>query len=173
MELNVWEIFSVLSASIILTTFLPLNQINAENNGSLKDAATANMQDGQITQSSMPTILLHVVRKTVNGKETLGILLINGKEIGTTFENNKNIIAEGLYTARVDLSPRLKYRCPHIQVADRDVAAGGDAGIRIHVAKHFYQLKGCIGVSKETFSKMMALLPKNKPFKVLIYNPHS
>lgn len=86
-----------------------------------------------------------------------------------------------MYDAKLDKSPRLGYVCPHIAVSMRDMAAGGDAGIRIHVANEPMQLKGCIGVglrvsgdsveeSKAAFEKLMNILPTT--FKVLVYSLH-
>jgi hypothetical protein len=82
-------------------------------------------------------------------------------------------IADGSYIAVVDLSPRLQYLCPHIQVPLRDVAAGGgDAGLRIHKANTPAQSLGCVfpgetvdgdavDDSKDAFNTLMAFLPQD------------
>src|SRR5579863_6246388 len=71
-------------------------------------------------------------------------------DLGTTqhsfpcVTNLKLRILDGNYTARVDMSPRLQYLCPHIKVPLRDAEAGGDAGLRIHKANEPSQSLGCI-----------------------------
>lgn len=86
---------------------------------------------------------------------------------------NKELrILDGTYTAKVDMSPRLKYLCPHIKVQVRDEAAGGDAGLRIHKANEPKQSLGCIfpgeavdgdavDDSKDAFNDMMKLIPQD------------
>jgi hypothetical protein len=86
--------------------------------------------------------------------------------------NLKLRILDGVYTARVDLSPRLQYLCPHIAVPLRDKEAGGDAGLRVHKANTPGQSLGCIfpgeqidgdsvDDSKDAFNAMMKLLPQD------------
>lgn len=86
--------------------------------------------------------------------------------------NLKLRIKDGVYTAKVDMSPRLGYMCPHIKVPERDTEAGGDAGLRIHRANEPSQSLGCIfpgeqidgdavDDSKDAFDAMMALLPQD------------
>ena len=86
--------------------------------------------------------------------------------------NLKLRIEDGNYVARVDMSPRLGYKCPHIKVPARDEAAGGDAGLRIHKANEPSQSLGCIfpgeseeddavDDSKDAFNAIMALLPQD------------
>lgn len=94
--------------------------------------------------------------------------------------NLKLRILDGVYSTRVDMSPRLQYRCPHIKVPVRDELVGGDAGLRIHHANEPYQSLGCIfpGLaldgdaidnSTEAFNQMMLLLPHDESeFSVLI-----
>jgi len=107
---------------------------------------------------------------------------INGVKVCDTLERLDRCISEGLYDATLDLSPHLGYVCPHLKVTDRDLAAGGDAGIRIHIANFVSQLEGCVAVgtkdpdceldnSAMAFHQMMALLPPS--FKVLVYAQHS
>lgn len=87
-----------------------------------------------------------------------------------TLERTDTLIKEGTYSVRVDMSPHLGYKCPHLAVPDRDKAAGGDAGIRIHIANWQDQLHGCIAVgenregfavehSRDVFNQMMAKWP--------------
>ena len=66
-----------------------------------------------------------------------------------TVERTAVMIGPGTYTVTIDMSPRLGYRCPHIAVLDRDEAAGGDAGIRIHKFNEPKQSLGCIAPVEE------------------------
>jgi hypothetical protein len=86
--------------------------------------------------------------------------------------NLEKRIEDGTYTAIVDLSPRLQYLCPHLQVPIRDQEAGGDAGLRIHKANTPSQSLGCIfpgeqldgdavDDSKDAFNALMKLLPQD------------
>lgn len=86
--------------------------------------------------------------------------------------NLKLRILDGVYIAKVDLSPRLQYLCPHIAVPLRDQKAGGDAGLRIHKANEPSQSLGCIfpgeqvdgdavDSSKDAFNSMMLFLPQD------------
>ena len=81
-------------------------------------------------------------------------------------------ILDGTYTAKVDMSPRLRYECPHIIVPERDAAADGDAGLRIHKANEPKQSLGCIfpgeqvdgdavDDSKDAFNAMMGCIPQD------------
>lgn len=74
--------------------------------------------------------------------------------------------------AKNDLSPRLQYRCPHIRVPLRDQEAGGDAGLRIHIANDPSQSLGCIFPGEQldgdavdqsglAFNDVMKLLPQD------------
>lgn len=97
---------------------------------------------------------------------------LNGAFVCFGMERIAVAIPEGAYEAVIDLSPHLKYKCPHLRVPARDSAAGGDAGIRIHIANEPEQVDGCVGVgeaidgdaldhSKAAFDKLMTLLPPN------------
>ncbi len=111
-------------------------------------------------------------------------MTIDGEYVCETVENLSRAISEGLYDAVIDLSPRLGYMCPHVFVSDRDLAAGGDAGIRIHIANEPRQLEGCIATgtkqdgdavdnSRQAFQAMIAKLPApGVQFKVLVYSIH-
>lgn len=80
------------------------------------------------------------------------------------------MILPGIYKAKKDSSPHLGYICPHLRVPYRDVQAGGDAGIRIHVGNTPCQVDGCIETgtqedgdavdySKTAFDKVMSVTP--------------
>jgi hypothetical protein len=86
--------------------------------------------------------------------------------------NLKLRILDGVYTARIDMSPRLQYKCPHIKVPLRDTEAGGDAGLRVHKANEPSQSLGCVfpgenvdgdavDDSKDAFNDMMKFLPQD------------
>jgi hypothetical protein len=97
-----------------------------------------------------------------------------------TLERGDTLIKEGIYKVVLDKSPHLGYVTPHLIVPERDKAAGGDAGIRIHIANWVqspndghYLLKSCIAVgenregfavehSKDAFDQMMAKWPKGE-----------
>ena len=81
-------------------------------------------------------------------------------------------ILDGTYAAIIDLSPHLNYRTPHIRVPLRDQAAGGDAGLRIHIANDPDQSLGCIfpgesidgdavDSSGGAFESLMSFLPQD------------
>ena len=100
-----------------------------------------------------------------------GDMAFNGEWICFTLENPADLIEPGTYSARLDKSPHLGYVCPHLQVPERDSAAGGDAGLRVHVANWIRQLQGCVAVglqrfpdhieqSQAAFDKLMAVLPQ-------------
>lgn len=90
-----------------------------------------------------------------------------------TLENLADAVRPGRYKVIFDMSPRLKYVTPHLLVPDRDTAAGGDAGIRVHKANYPGQLEGCIALgtaadgdavdnSKAAFDEFMLLTDKAK-----------
>jgi hypothetical protein len=66
-----------------------------------------------------------------------------------TVERTIKMIDPGTYEVTLDVSPRLGYLCPHIKVPNRDEAAGGDAGIRIHKFNEPQQSEGCIAPVEE------------------------
>lgn len=157
--------------------------IQAVLGGQSNDAQDANMPAGPTTQS--PTMsLLKVERKSQSQDGVFGDLTVNGTPVGVTVENLEKLIPEGLYNAVIDQSPRLGYQCPHLQVPLRDEEAGGDAGIRVHIANSPCQVDGCVAVgtnldgdavdnSKVDFQRMMLLLPPpGVPFKVLVQSRH-
>lgn len=63
-----------------------------------------------------------------------------------TCENLAKAINPGIYEIKFDYSPRFNRTMPHLLVPDRDIAAGGDAGIRIHWGNNPTDYEGCIGV---------------------------
>lgn len=108
--------------------------------------------------------------------------VVDGEEVklSTVCDTNLKLrILDGLYTAKIDMSPRLQYLCPHIKVPLRDEEAGGDAGLRVHKANAPSQSLGCIfpgeqvdgdavDDAKDAFHDIMALLSKDTEFTVMI-----
>jgi hypothetical protein len=151
--------------------------------GSSNAVPVVNTQDGPTTLSNGQTIL-KIERKSMTIDGVFGEIWINGEFVCLSAENLSLRVSEGLYDAVVDHSPRLGYECPHIRVPDRDLSAGEDAGIRIHIANKPSELEGCIAPgtildgdaidnSRVAFEKMMALLPPaGVSFKVLVYTLH-
>lgn len=99
-------------------------------------------------------------------------MAFNGEQICFTLENAADLIQPGIYNAQLDKSPHLGYVCPHLRVPGRDLDAGGDAGLRVHVANFVSQLQGCIAVglllrqdcieqSQAAFDKLMGVLPQS------------
>lgn len=144
-------------------------------NGESSDAPSA--PKPTISNLNETTVLVKIQRLSRSPNAIFGKMVVNGDTEMVTMENVGKAIKAGCYEAILDLSPHLGYRCPHLQVPDRDTAAGGDAGIRIHVANYPSQLEGCFAVgtvhdgdaidnSKMAFDNLMSVLPPK--FKVLI-----
>jgi hypothetical protein len=116
------------------------------------------------------TLLIKVTRLDTYDYGVLGHLDLEGFDC-VTLERDDTLIPPGTYEVTLDKSPRLGYVCPHIRVPSRDQAAGGDAGLRIHIANWEHQLSGCIAVgeardgqgishSRVTFTQLMGHLEK-------------
>jgi len=108
----------------------------------------------------------------------MGRLSIGGDTVCDTLENAGTLIPPGSYQAQIDFSPRLQYRCPHLRIPERDQEAGGDAGIRVHIANFADQVDGCIAVgtrnggtlsySRSAFVSLMARIPQDSGFTVTV-----
>lgn len=101
-----------------------------------------------------------------------------------TVENLAKAILPGRYRVVFDMSPRLGYLTPHIMDSVWDVAAGGDAGLRIHKANEPVQLEGCIApgqtvdgnavdYSAKAFDELMLLTDKSKETWIEITEEYS
>lgn len=101
-----------------------------------------------------------------------------------TLENLQKAVGPGRYRVTFDMSPRLGYVTPHLAVPDRDAAAGGDAGIRVHKANFPSQLEGCIAPGQTTdgdavdnsgkaFDELMLLTDKAKETWLTISEKYS
>lgn len=107
-------------------------------------------------------------KKTADG--IFGSLFMDGNLFKCfSCENLAKAILPGTYTVKLDYSPRFNRTMPHVAVPDRDAAAGGDAGIRIHWGNNPSDYEGCIGVGNgqegdsidntvDTFNKLYAIL---------------
>lgn len=86
-----------------------------------------------------------------------------------TLENLDKSIPAGLYEVDFNYSPHFNRIMPHILVPSRDVAAGGDAGIRIHWANFPAQLDGCIAVGTAVDGDSIdeSLIPFNQLYAIL------
>lgn len=178
-----WSIWiDALSASLLPLIPRILKSIKMENSGLSNAVPTVAMPVGRTIPVSIVSFL-KIERTSRTSDATLGRMEINGVGVCDTLENLGKEIAEGLYDAVIDMSPREGYLCPHIHVSDRDFAAGGDAGLRIHVLNLPCQSLGCIGVgtkdgdaldnSRVSFDRMMSMLPPpGVTFRVLIYGLH-
>ncbi len=120
---------------------------------------------------------LKICRQTTTKDAYFGKIYFDDAFVCYSMERVAVAIPEGVYAAVIDLSPHLKYKCPHLRVPTRDLAAGGDAGIRIHVANEPCQVDGCIACglsidgdaidhSQSAFDKLMALLPPSLTVEV-------
>ena len=113
-------------------------------------------------------ITVQRIKKTYDG--ILGRMDINTTPFHCfTVENLEHAIPAGTYQVKIDHSPRLNMDTPHIIVPSRDKEAGGDAGIRIHIANAPHEVAGCLGVgdkpendavddSKKTFADLMGYI---------------
>jgi hypothetical protein len=150
------------------------------NNGVSSDAPTASMPDGQTTQNSTAITCLVEIKWTKQTNDGLiGQIWTDGILVCDAITNLNDRILDGVYMAKIDLSPRLGYRCPHMAVPERDSLAGGDAGLRIHKANTPSQSLGCIfpgtsidgdavDDSTDAFNHLMSILPQSEPFQLSI-----
>lgn len=131
------------------------------------------------TSISSPTLTVVIKRNRRTKDAIFGTVTVGGKFICYSMENLARAISPGIYTARLDMSPHLGYVCPHLQVPERDTLAGGDAGIRLHVANYPRQIEGCIALglraetdylehSQAAFYKLIALVPQARAFLVSV-----
>ncbi len=90
-------------------------------------------------------IFINRNKKTQDG--IFGSLFMDGSLFKCfTCENLAKAILPGIYAVKLDFSPRFNRTIPHVLVPDRDLLAGGDAGIRIHWGNNPSNYEGCIGV---------------------------
>jgi len=101
-----------------------------------------------------------------------------------TCENLAKAINPGTYNVRFDYSPRFNRTMPHIIDDTRDIAAGGDAGIRIHWGNNPSNYEGCIGVGNgqegdsidntvSTFNELYTIIKDQQGLTITIVNNYS
>lgn len=170
MEGSVWNALFAQAATFVSHLYASLKKQSGENNGGALPSAPASDVDSTLTSLSVTTLVVTRDPKMGTAEGVFGRMYCNGKFLCFTLENAVHLVAPGTYTAQLDMSPHLGYMCPHLRVPDRDALAGGDAGIRLHIANYPTQLEGCIAVgqsigegclehSQVAFYQMMPLLP--------------
>lgn len=117
-------------------------------------------------------------QKTFNG--IYGLFYIEGMGFKYySVENLEKSILPGLYDVNFTHSDRFNAIMPHIIVPDRDYLAGGDAGIRIHVANYPHEVTGCVGIgqgignnmvlsSRDAFADFMEIIKDRTDLKIEI-----
>lgn len=119
-----------------------------------------------ITTSIQPqnTVHLEIVRaQTQNGIIHGSLLLQVGNSVFKcdTVENEEYSIPDGSYKTTLELSKRFQRLVPMLQVPGRTY-------IEIHPSSKPLGLRGCIGVSSESFETLIKLLPKDRAFAVFV-----
>ena len=173
MEVIVWLI-NALNAFITLSISTLSKSAQKPISGGASSAAQTATTPSTSNLSETIKLDINWTEKTLDG--LMGKMEI--KASGATefscvcITNLADRIEDGTYSAVIDFSPRLQYLCPHIRVPLRDQAAGGDAGLRIHIANDPDQSLGCIfpgesidgdavDNSKDAFDALMSFLPQD------------
>jgi hypothetical protein len=177
MEISVWIQRFVQVVSFVSNLFVSSRNQNAQNNGTVSPNAPAG--DAALILTSSSATVLAVVRdpSKTTSDGVFGEMKLNGETLCVSCENRELMIPEGTYKAKKDMSPRLGYVCPHLEVPSRDEKAGGDAGIRIHILNDPNQSEGCIGAgsqidgdsidnSRIAFNRLMIALPEEFAIKI-------
>lgn len=111
--------------------------------------------------------IIHLIRKSKDGKAVRGVLRAGDCEIAT-LENDDFIIPCGTYSIAVTWSPRFKRMLPLV------LNVPGRSGIRVHRGTRPEHSRGCILVSavneQELTAKWLALQASNEPIKITIEN---
>jgi hypothetical protein len=119
------------------------------------------------------------IQKNKDVDAYFGELYLDGVIECLTLERISKMFPAGTYSVTLDVSPHMQYLCPHLHIPSRDQAAGGDAGIRIHIANFPHELLGCIAVgtvhnydalsnSRFAFEKLMAKLKDAKDLSIVV-----
>ena len=111
--------------------------------------------------------IIHLIRKSKDGKAVRGVMSFGGCEIAT-IEYDDFIIPCGTYPIAVTWSPKFKRMLPILlNVPSR-------SGIRVHRGTKPEHSRGCILVSaaneQELTAKWLALQASNEPIKIKIEN---
>ncbi len=115
-------------------------------------------------------MLITITRTSATKDGIFGNLCIDGKPFKcVTMENLNKEINAGVYDLDFTYSPHFNRVMPHLIVPDRDLLAGGDAGIRIHWANFPAQLDGCIatGTKVDGDSIDESLVPFNQLYSII------
>ena len=111
--------------------------------------------------------IIHLIRKSKDGKAVRGLMHVNGQEVAT-LENADYIIPAGTYPIAVTCSPKFKRMLPLV------LNVKGRSGIRFHRGTKPEHSRGCILVSaameQELTAKWLALQASNEPIKITIEN---
>lgn len=115
-------------------------------------------------------MLLTVTRTNKSQDGIFGNLQIDGNPFKcVTLENLEKEILAGVYNVNFTYSPHFNRIMPHIVDPERDVLAGGDAGLRIHWANFPAQLDGCIAVGTRVNGDSIdeSLIPFNQLYAII------
>lgn len=115
-------------------------------------------------------MLLTVTRTNKSQDGIFGNLQIDGNPFKcVTLENLEKEILAGVYDVNFTYSPHFNRIMPHIVDPERDVLAGGDAGLRIHWANFPAQLDGCIAVGTRVNGDSIdeSLIPFNQLYAII------
>jgi hypothetical protein len=168
---NVWIQWFVRAAtSLFNPSASSSSQKNPNSGGASPNVPVSAVASTSISTSATNLVVTRNLKKTTPNA-VFGDLTFKGNWICYTMENAADLVLPGTYSAQLDKSPHLGYVCPHLRVPDRDALAGGDAGIRLHVANFASQIRGCVALgleigpdclnhSQAAFDKMMAVLPQ-------------
>jgi hypothetical protein len=172
-------LFNALNVNTIQSIFSRLMSPQKQNSGGELNVAPI-VSTASMSNLSLSGCVVDVIWTSQTTDGLFGRLLVDGSEVCKACTNLADRIEDGQYTAVIDLSPRLQYRCPHIHVPKRDQAAGGDAGLRLHIANSPTQSLGCIfpgtsidgdavDDSTDAFNDLMSRLPQGgRSFQVVI-----
>jgi hypothetical protein len=166
MEINVWMQWFVRAVDFVSSLFASLNSQLSQSSGGASPNVPANAAASISTSGNATNHRLRIVRNpamaTVDA--LFGVLIFNDKQLGFTMERTAVAIPEGVYNARLEMSPHFGFQTPHIDVPQRTY-------IEAHPANYPLQLEGCVAVgsaidgdaldnSRQAFDSMMAVLPQ-------------
>lgn len=167
---SVWIQLFAQAVSFISNLLKSSSNPKHQSNGGASPSVPVNAADSMLILPNVPTLVITRNPKLETTDGVFGEMVLQNELVGYTAENKAKMILAGVYNAKLDLSPRLRYVCPHIAVPERDKAAGGDAGIRIHILNAPCQSEGCVGVgtavdgdavdnSRAAFDALISKLP--------------
>jgi RHS repeat-associated protein len=108
-------------------------------------------------------IFIRVVRDYYSSSSTVGVIYADGIRFGATYElpwrnniNDISCIELGLYAAWVACSPKRGYEV--IWLENKESRGYKRTRVQIHPGEKVEYLKGCIGVSQESFVALMGYI---------------